>query len=253
MTECRTIQESEAPSYLRVLCRIFDLDYARAESVFYHEPFFDLNRKWALFEDGKIRAVMTTVPLHFGDGPAIGIAGVGTLPDFRCRGYGQTLVEAALASSEQRAALFAQQTTLYERRGFEVMDQVIRAPFQEVPIDADADLLMYGEVREIYEAWARLDPRRLHRDETRWGYWKWNLRMCTRVGGGYICQEGETVRECVLESLPSAWPVFERGEWFGLRVLADEMALPIHSPANELIFMGKGFSDVPRMFMTDQF
>ena len=253
MIECRSIEKQEGPAYLRVLCRVFDLDYARAESVFYHEPFFDLKRKWALFEDGKIRSVLTTVPLLFGDGPAMGIAGVGTLADHRCKGYGQMLLEAALDAGEPRAALFAQARVLYERCGFEVLDDVVRAPFSQIEVDSDAELLGFNEVRVLYEEWAAMDPRRLIRDENRWGFWKWNLRMCAQVPGGYICQEGDTVRECVFHRAPVRWPVFDSGEWFGLRCLLEELSLPVKEPASELIFMGRGFSDVPRLFMTDQF
>lgn len=253
MIECRPIRSEEGPAYLRVLCQVFDLDYARAESVFYHEPFFDLNRKWALFEEGVIQSVLTTVPLLFGDGPAMGIAGVGTLSDKRGRGFGQRLLEAALAAGEARAALFAQSTVLYERCGFEVLDNVVRAPFEPVDIDADAELVAFNEVRAQYDAWAARDHRRLLRDETRWGFWKWNLRMCAQIPGGYLCQEGNTIRECVFDRTPQKWPVFDQGEWFGLQCMLEELALPVGEANPELIFMGRGFTDTPRMFMTDQF
>ena len=257
MIECRLIQLAEGAAYLRALCRIFDLDYVRAESIFYHEPFFDLNRKWALFCDGFVRSILTTVPLQFGDGAAIGIAGVGTLVESRGKGYGQTLVEAALESAtkdgETRALLFAQSDTLYKRCGFETLDRVIRADFTEVEVDPDAEVIGFERVRELYDAWALRDPKRLQRDDRRWNFWKWNLRMCVEVPGGYVCQEGDLVREVVLDQPPPRWPIFEQAEWFGLRTMAQELRLPLKNEREDLMFMGRGFTEVPRLYMTDQF
>lgn len=257
MIECRPIQLVEGPAYLRVLCRVFDLDYARAESIFYHEPFYDLGRKWALFNDGFIRSILTTVPLQFGDGPAIGVAGVGTLLESRGKGFGQTLLEAALEEATQRgearALLFAQNETLYLRCGFQTLDRVVRADFAHVEVDPDAEVIGFEQVREKYDAWADRDMKRLQRDDRRWNFWKWNLRMCVDVPGGYVCQEGDTVREAVYDQAPPRWPIFENAEWFGLRTMAKDLQLPLRQERDDLMFMGRGFTHVPRMFMTDQF
>ncbi len=252
MIECRPIVRAEAPAYLRLLCRVFELDYIRAEQIFFHEPFFDLNRKWALFDDGIIRCVLTTVPLHFGIGDAIGIAGVATAHDHRRRGLGQRLVEAALVG-EERVLLFAKAEGLYRRSGLSVIDHVIRARFEDVPIDADAEVLTFEEIQQVYNAWEVGSPFRLQRDATRWEFWKWNLRMCSQVPGGYFCQEGDTVRECVYDAPPARWPVFENAEWLGLRSMATRLELPLRGEQEELILMGKGFPEPPQMFMTDQF
>ncbi len=254
MIECRPIVKAEAPAYLRLLCRVFELDYIRAEQIFFHEPFFDLARKWALFEDGRIRSVLTTVPLNFGFGDAIGIAGVATGIEHRGRGLGQTLVEATVEGSAERyALLFAREEGLYARCGFERLDDVIRAPFRSVPIELDAPLLGYEEVRMMYDEWALQDPARLQRNEVRWTYWKWNLRMCAATADGYVCQEGDTVRESIFKKLPESWPVFEAAEWFGLRSMAQQLGLPLEEPTSELILMGRGLPCMPQLFMTDQF
>lgn len=257
MIECRPIREAEAPAYLRTLCRIFDLDYARAESVFYHEPFYDLDRKWALFDDGLIRSILTTVPLLFGELRACGIAGVGTVLEHRGRGYGQRLLEAALAQSaangETGSLLFAQSATLYERCGFSVLDHVVRARFKWPEVDWNADLLTYEEVRQIYDAWSTRHSMRLIRDERRWNFWKWNLRICSATSNGYLCQEGDTVRECIWTEAPAGWPMFDDVEWYGLRSMGSALGLPLEDGVDELMLMGRGFTEVPQMFMTDQF
>ncbi|MER3466893.1 MAG: hypothetical protein C4340_07395, partial [Armatimonadota bacterium] len=61
----RTIREHETPAFLALLCDVFDLNPARAENVFRSEPFFDLDRKWALFEGERMVSCLTTVPLLF--------------------------------------------------------------------------------------------------------------------------------------------------------------------------------------------
>jgi GNAT superfamily N-acetyltransferase len=251
-TECRTITREEAPSYLRLLCDVFELDYTRAQQIFFHEPFFDLDHKWGCFVDGTLRSILSTVPLLFGDGEAVGIAGVATSPSHRGMGLAQSLLEVTL-ERHPRALLFAHQDVVYRRVGFEVLDLAVRAPLMPANFDPDADLLPFDEVRERYASWAEAHPMRLRRDERRWSYWKWNLRMCSAVPGGYVCQEGDTIREAVFSSPPDAWPSSQTGHWYGLRSMASQLNLPLGEEYDPLMLMGRGFTDVPQMFMTDQF
>ena len=88
MIEIRPIHRQEADTFLELLCKVFALDLARAKHVFFKEPMFDLERKWALFEDGKMLSILTTTPLQFGFGKAFGIAGVATEESARGRGLG---------------------------------------------------------------------------------------------------------------------------------------------------------------------
>lgn len=257
MTVVRPIESAEAPAFLHLLCEVFNLDVGRAESIFYSEPFFDLNRKWALFEGGQMRSILTTVPLEFGDGKAFGIAGVATLAAYQKRGLASRLLQAVLNhakdSGEERALLFAHNTTVYERCGFQVLDHVIRAPIQPSETRDEFDLMPFGDVEVFYGAWASRDPMRLRRNATRWDFWKWNLRICSHVPGGYVCQEGDTVRECVFDAPLNRWPMTSAVEWYGLRSLAEELQLPLGPAKQELIYMGFGFDSLPKMFMTDQF
>lgn len=257
MTVIRPIESNEAAAFLHLLCEVFNLDVGRAESIFYSEPFFDLNRKWALFENGQMRSILTTVPLEFGDGPAFGIAGVATLAAHQKRGLAGRLLQAVLNhaqdSGEPRALLFAHEIGVYERCGFRVLDHVIRAPIEPSATHDEFDLMPFTDVETLYTAWSQRDPMRLRRKGKRWDFWKWNLRICSHVPGGYVCQEGDMVRECVFEAPLQTWPMTTPVEWYGLRSLANELQLPLGPAKEELIYMGVGFDSVPKMFMTDQF
>jgi len=257
MIVIRPIVRSEAPAFLALLCKVFELDYSRAESIFFGEPFFDLDRKWALFDGDQIVSILTTVPLNFGLGRAFGIAGVATDPIRRGEGLGKRLLNAVLRHGEEhgepRALLFAHQVGLYERCGFKVLDHAIRAPIQPRSVDDEAPIMAFDDVVASYTRWSQAAPHRLLRDERRWNFWKWNLRICSEVPGGYVCQEGDTVRECLFDIPLEAWPVYPNAEWFGLESLADELQIPLGPRKRELIYMGIGFVEPPKMFMTDQF
>jgi GNAT superfamily N-acetyltransferase len=257
MTEIRTIRPEEAEPFLRLLCEVFGLDFDRARGIFFTEPMFDLRRKWALFEDSEMLSILTTVPLQFGWGKAIGIAGVATREDHRRRGLAQCLLETVLQESagrgEKGALLFARETTVYERTGFQAIDQVVRASIRVSPETSVPHALDGEEIARIYAAWSERDPARLRRDEQRWAYWKWNLRVCSPFGGGYICTEGTSVRECVLNERVAEWPLPSSAEWLGLDSMARLLEIPLKAPIVELQLMARGVPLPPQMFMTDQF
>ncbi len=122
MIEIRPIRDHEANPFLELICEIFELDVDRAQGIFFNEPLFDLSRKWALFEGGQMASVLTTVPLKFGWGTAIGIAGVATKLARRRLGLAETLLNHVLKDSEHReervALLFAKEIGLYEKVWF---------------------------------------------------------------------------------------------------------------------------------------
>lgn len=255
MIVVRPIVMSEAETFLRLLCEVFDLDLQRASGVFFREPFFDIHRKWALFEDGRMASVLTTVPLEFGWGRAIGIAGVATGDSDRGKGLAAALLRSVLDSAERAgegpAYLFAKRTELYERVGFKVLDEVIRAPLEGCGLTEDPEELPTACVQEAYERWSGEDPLRLCRDERRWRFWSWNLRFAEPFGEGYIVNEGGVVRECIPGV--GVWPVSSLDEWYGLRSLADRIGVPYRVAQHEMHVMGYGTSYVPQMFLTDQF
>jgi predicted N-acetyltransferase YhbS len=257
MIEIRTIREQEADSFLQLLCCVFDLDYPRAHSIFFTEPLFDLSRKWALFDCGRIVSILTTVPLEFGWGRAVGIAGVATALERQGEGLAGSLLSQVVAASagagEAAVMLFAKDTRLYERAGFQLIDQVLRGPIvaeteREVPMAIEFD-----QVRTLYDQWSRADDNRLRRGDLRWKYWKWNLRVCTPVNDGYLCFEGGVIREVVMSGPLTHWELPLNSEWLGLGSMADRLGLRVLSPATDLHLMGLNVPSQPQFFMTDQF
>lgn len=254
--EVRPIRREEAEPFLELLCGVFGLDLTRAHSIFFTEPMFDLNRKWALFEGSQMVSILTTTPLLFGWGRAFGIAGVATRKDRRGQGFGGQLLERVLLESRRRgeegALLFARERGLYERLGFRTLDEVIRAEVACEPSEPD-EPFEQDVVRKIYAAWAARHPARLRRDALRWKYWNWHYRMCSPFQNGYLCYEPGLVRELIFSDPVERLPVPKDSEWFGLSSMARELGLRISNPRHELHFMGYNIPILPQMFMTDQF
>ena len=257
MTEIRTIKNSEAEAFLELLCSVFDLDYHRAHSIFFSEPFYDLNRKWALFESNRMVSILTSVPLEFGWGRAAGIAGVATLQQEQGAGHATKLLRHVIRESEcageTGVMLFARDTRLYERIGFQTLDEVVRGRVVAKPESEIPDGIGYEVVREIYDAWSHGTPNRLHRDDLRWQYWRWNLRVSTAFHEGYLCFEGGVVREIVLNKPTSDWMLPPDTEWFGLASMADRLGARLVAPETDLYLMGLNVPGLPEFFMTDQF
>jgi GNAT superfamily N-acetyltransferase len=255
--EVRPIRSEESEAFLHLLCEVFGLDYSRAHGIFFNEPMFDLQRKWALFDAGEMVSIMTTVPLHFGWGNAIGIAGVATRHGWQGQGCAQRLLESVLECSceagEGPALLFAREQGLYRRAGFTILDEVVRARIECSYEDNSTEVLSFPEVSQMYTLWAEENPARLRRDERRWKYWRWTLRMCAPIGDGYACMEGGMLRECVVSKSMDKWPLGANAEWFGTSSMAAEIGFKLHAPLTDLYLMGYKIPLQPQMFMTDQF
>jgi GNAT superfamily N-acetyltransferase len=258
LTEVRPIRPHEADDFLELLCRVFGLELERARSIFFTEPMFDLRRKWALFEGPAMLSILTTVPLEFGWGRGLGIAGVATREDRRREGLASLLLDRVLADGrghgEVAAYLFANQPGVYALNGFEVVDRVVRGPIVRSPELSVPESLAFEEIQARYAEWALADPGRLRRDERRWRYWQWNLRVCTPLADGYVCTEGGTVREAVIsEGVREPWVLPPGSEWVGLESMTDALGVPLVSRSSDLLLMAKGAPSRPQMFMTDQF
>lgn len=256
MTQIRPIVRSEGDTFLRLMCDVFDLDFSRARDVFFTEPLFDLDRKWALFESDRMVSILTTTPLIFGWGRAMGIAGVATDPEFQRQGYASRLIQRVLIEGGRRnepaALLFARDPSVYLQNGFTPLDRVIRAPVISDFAGEDR-MLEWDETTMLYDAWAAEEPARLRRDEKRWAYWRWNYRVTTAFENGYVCHEGHVLRETLYTARPTSLPVTEGTEWFGTTLMADQLHLPLGPATVDLHFMGINVPMVPQMFMTDQF
>jgi hypothetical protein len=254
MTEIRTIRHEECEEYLSVLCESFALDLARARTAFFGEPYFSLDRKWSLIVDRSIVSILTVVPIEFGDGKGVGIAGVATRDTERGSGHASDLLNYVCdyyaAHDAPKALLFAKEQSLYERVGFSLADCVYVQPLaagraaHRQPIDKE-------KVKLIYDDWSQGDPRRLRRDEARWAYWSWTLRTPVALDGGYFCYESARLRE-LLPSY-SRLPISEPIDFYGTAAIAEAIGITLDKPTVDLYLMAKGFGYVPQMFMTDQF
>ncbi len=255
--EIRPIRAAEAQTFLHILCDVFDLDFKRAHRIFFSEPLFDLNRKWALFDGGEMMSILTNVPLEFGWGKAIGIAGVATRREKQNLGYAHKLLDAVLnaahADGEGAALLFAREPKLYSKLGFEVVDTVVKGAIEGSPEDGPFEILEFQDVQRMYNHWALQHPNRLRRDDRRWGYWRWNLRVCTTFEDGYLCVEAGIVRECVKSRGARSWPLPPQSEWRGLESMARDLGVPLSKTEQDLHLMIRNVSGLPQMFMTDQF
>jgi GNAT superfamily N-acetyltransferase len=256
LTEIRPIRNYEAEPFLELLCDVFGLDVHRAYDVFFSEPMFDLNRKWALFEGSEMVSILTTTPLNFGWGRAFGIAGVATRKSRQREGHATRLLQRVLRegerSGEPAALLFARETAVYERNGFELLDRVIRAPLK-TSAEKDSPVIEMEEAELIYDAWAAGHPDRLRRDAKRWAYWRWNYRVTTQFDRGYLCHEPGVLRECIFEERHQALPLPPETEWLGTTFVADQFEIPLVDPVVDLYLMGHNVPGIPQMFMTDQF
>ncbi len=257
MTDIRPIREAEADDFLQLLCDVFKLDFDRAHPIFFREPLFDLNRKWALFEGPDMVSILTTTPLEFGWGRAIGIAGVATRASRRQEGFAAQLIRRVLRESERAgegpALLFAVDERLYETLGFEKIDRVIRA---RVVADPDAPRgrnLSHTEIRRIYDEWSSRHPDRLRRDDRRWQYWQYHLRLTEAFGAGYICSENQLVREAIYSNPVEALPLDPGTEWYGTTFMTDQLGLEVTDIQVETYLMGYKIPGIPQLYMTDQF
>jgi len=256
MTEIRPVRREEGEDFLALLCAVFGLEYERAYQVFFTEPLFELDRKWALFEDAAMVSILTTVPLQFGWGAAVGLAGVATREDCRGHGYAsrllQEVVRASREAGEGRLLLFAQRPEFYCRNGFEVIDEAVRGKLRTTAFGYDPAVMSMQEVRDAYDTWALEKPGRLRRDDRRWHYWQWGMKTGMPFREGYLTLEGGLVREAVPGG-GDAWPVAPGTDWFGLRSTMEDCQVPVENPVPELVLMGRDIPGPVTMFMTDQF
>ncbi len=257
MIDIRPIKEGESDEFLRLLCEVFGLDFNRAHDVFFTEPLFDLNRKWALFEGNEMVSILTTSPLIFGWGKTIGIAGVATKKLRQGEGFASLLIQKVLKESgrqgERGALLFARELSLYERNGFEPLDRVIRAPLITEMEEGFPDCFDFEDVETRYNDWSCAHPDRLRRDTRRWDYWRWHYRICTPFQSGFLAIEPGVLREAVFETPVKKLPLPPGTEWFGTTFMADQLEIPLENPVVELYLMGKDIPSIPQLFMTDQF
>lgn len=244
-------------SFLRLLCEVFELDLGRARSVFFSDPMYDITQRWGVFQDRQLVSILSAVPLRFGWGVSLGIAGVATHPEQRGKGLAADLIQRALETNQkagiESTLLFAKDERLYSSLGFKTIDRSIRAPFQGVEIDNRAPVVSFEKIQRDYDAWAAADPNRLVRDARRWKLWKWNLRISWQCGDGYLCNEGDVVRELMYTEPPKPWPLLETSVFVGLESMAKLLSAPIGTAELDSYLMSRNLAHHPQFFLTDQF
>lgn len=257
MTEIRTIREHEGEAFLRLLCDTFNLDFDLAYDLFFCEPLFDLNRKWAIVEGQQLVSILTTTPLSFGWGNAYGIAGVATRKDRQGEGLARRLIERVMRESayrgEEAGLLFAADMRLYQSIGFEPLDRVVRGTVLSLPLELDQEPMPVEILRQQYDRWSFEHPDRLRRDEARWNYWKWNFREARSFRDGYYTLESGVIREALFSDPQKKLPVPRGTEWLGLAFVADQLEIPLGAVSVPMYLMGHNVPGQPQMFMTDQF
>lgn len=259
MITVRPILATEADTFFSILCESFELDAHRARPIFFQDPGFDLNHKWALFDGDEMHSILTSTPMEFGFGGATGIAGVATRFESRGQGYAAKLIE--LVASQFRAGgvdgllLFATKTKLYESLGFEELDTVVAGP---ITPDGDDETwrapLETTEVIARYGTWSGSRPEWCVRSPERWKTWSWSARVCEPVGDiGYVCFEGTSVREAIVPEGQRGWPVPQGTEWMGLAGVTQRLQVPATCKSTGTLLLGKSLKTCPGMFLTDQF
>jgi predicted N-acetyltransferase YhbS len=257
MTEIRPIRESEGEAFLTVLCDTFGLDFNLAYDLFFREPLFDLDRKWAMVEGQQLVSVLTTTPLEFGWGKAYGIAGVATRKDRQNEGLARRLIERVMRESarmgEEAGLLFAADTRLYQGLGFETLDRVVRGTVLSLPLELDSEPMPFAKLQHRYNEWSAGHPDRLRRDAQRWEYWQWNFREARVFRDGYYTLEQGVIRETLFDEAQKKLPVPRGTEWLGLSFVADELEIPLGTVSVPMYLMGHNVPGQPQLFMTDQF
>lgn len=257
MTEIRRIEPGEAVRFLRLLCDVFELDFSRARPLYFNDPMYEVTQRWALFHDGELTAILSAAPLDFQAGRCLGIAGVATRPEYRGQGFAGELLEAMMLvnsrCSQTGYLLFAKDERLYRAHGFQTADVTWRAPFATEAYAPSPRGIKFVDMVAQYTKWSTEKPNRLLRNDRRWKLWKHHLRSTWVCGNGYLCNEGDTVREIITPSPPPQWPILPSFQWLGLKSMAESMQLPLGPGIREASLMLRNFGERPEFFLTDQF
>ena len=257
MTEIRPLREGEESQFVGLLADVFALDADLALPLFTSDPMYQRERNWGLWVGGRMVSCLTTRPLEFGWGRAVGIAGVSTLEAARGEGYAARLIERVLKESERAgegpALLFCIDDRLYGRLGFEPLDCVVHAQVRSSGKPTPMEEPTLAEIRARYDAWALRSPERLRRDDRRWGYWAWKYRQLLALEGGYASLENDAVREVLAPGIEMGMPVPEGTEALALTYVIDKLDLPFTPTSVAMVLMGRGVPGLVQMFLTDQF
>lgn len=186
MQEIRAVHHEELDAMLAVMCEAFMLPFASARDLFYKDPYFDIEKKRVLLEDGEIISCLTITETRMWIGavaaPVGGVAGVATRPSHRRNGYaGRLLQQTLITLREQRcpfSALFPFSYDYYRRFGWEHAGTQIRVSTAPNLLPAFADSRHVrpalpsdlAEMQLIYDQTSRARTGSCLRDRKRWTY-----------------------------------------------------------------------------------
>ncbi len=186
MQEIRAVHHEELDAMLAVMCESFMLPFASARDLFYKDPYFDIEKKRVLLEDGEIISCLTIMETRMWIGAAAaqvgGVAGVATRPSHRRNGYAGRLLEQTLRTlREQRcpfSALFPFSYDYYRRFGWEHAGTQLRVSTAPNLLPAFADSRHVrpalpsdlAEMQQIYDQTSRERTGSCLRDRKRWTY-----------------------------------------------------------------------------------
>lgn len=186
MLEVRAVSTEELDAMLSVMCEAFMLPLAPARSLFYKDPYFDIEKKRVLVKDGQVVSCLTIVEMPMWIGQAAvrvaGIAGVGTRPAHRRQGYAGRLLRETLGLLAQQgyglSALFPYSYVYYRRFGWECAGTQYRLVLSPtwLPRFADARYVRAAlpsdlpDMQRLYDAYSRHKTGRCLRDAKRWAY-----------------------------------------------------------------------------------
>jgi predicted acetyltransferase len=186
MQEIRAVHHEELDAMLAVMCESFMLPFASARDLFYKDPYFDIEKKRALLEDGEIISCLTIMETRMWIGAAAaqvgGVAGVATRPTHRRNGYAGRLLEETIRTLRAQrcpfSALFPFSYDYYRRFGWEhagTQMRVSTAP-NLLPTFTDSRQVRpalpsdIAEMQQIYDQSSHRRTGSCLRDRKRWTY-----------------------------------------------------------------------------------
>lgn len=186
MIEIRPPRPAELDAMLVLMCEAFSLPFEPARELFYHDPYFDEERKRVLVEDGDVVSCMTVIDAPMTIGAAVvrvaGVTGVATQEKRRGRGHARQLLRETLAELAADgygvAGLVPFSVEYYRRLGWEVCLRYLRATFPSALLPTFADtahvrLLRdsdWSQLASLYDTVLPAHPGWCLRDEKRWRY-----------------------------------------------------------------------------------
>ncbi|MGC8666508.1 MAG: GNAT family N-acetyltransferase [Chthonomonadales bacterium] len=179
-----TSEELEA--MLGLMCEAFHLPHAPARELFYRDPYFSLENKRVLVQDGRVVSCLTLVDATMWIGQArvrvAGVANVCTAEAERRKGYARRLLSDTVVDLRRRgssmAGLLPYSYAFYQRLGWELCSTQYRftappaalPPYQEARFVRPAQPEDVQRISSLYAWYSEGRTGWCVRDAKRWEY-----------------------------------------------------------------------------------